>query len=53
MYTQSHELVKSIRSAWRNLEILEKEAIRSSDLMTLLSAHRLHLHLVVANIPPY
>ena len=29
MYTQSHELVKSIRSAWRNLEILEKEAIRS------------------------
>ena len=29
MYCQSNELVKSIKSAWRNLEILEKEAIRS------------------------
>ena len=28
MNIQSHELVKSIRSAWRNLENLEKEAIR-------------------------
>ena len=29
MYSQSHELVRSIRSAWRSLESLEQEAIRS------------------------
>jgi hypothetical protein len=29
MQSQSHELVRSIRSAWRNLESLEKEVIRS------------------------